>query len=50
VEDFVLLEQWLGERRGGRVHIITPQKGEKSKMIDLARENAAVYCLEIWRR
>jgi len=42
VEDFVLLEQWLGERRGGRVHIITPQKGEKSKMIDLARENAAV--------
>ncbi len=42
VEDFALLEQWLGERRGGRVHIITPQKGEKSKMIDLARENAAV--------
>lgn len=42
VEDHELLEQWLGERRGGRVHIITPQKGEKSKMIDLARENAAV--------
>lgn len=42
VEDFALLERWLGERRGGRVHIITPQKGEKSKMIDLARENAAV--------
>lgn len=42
VEDLGLLEQWLGERRGGRVHIITPQKGEKSKMIDLARENASV--------
>lgn len=42
VEDYELLEQWLGERRGGRVHIITPQKGEKSKMIDLARENASV--------
>lgn len=42
VEDSELLEQWLGERRGGRVHIVTPQKGEKSKMIDLARENAAV--------
>ncbi|MDE6625919.1 MAG: excinuclease ABC subunit UvrC [Lachnospiraceae bacterium] len=42
VEDQELLEQWLGERRGGRVHIITPQKGEKSKMVDLARENAAV--------
>lgn len=42
VEDSELLEQWLGERRGGRVHIVTPQKGEKSKMIDLARENASV--------
>lgn len=42
VEDKELLEQWLGRRRGGRVHIITPQKGEKSKMIDLARENAKV--------
>lgn len=42
VEEQDLLEQWLGERRGGRVHIITPMKGEKSKMIDLARENARV--------
>lgn len=42
VEDKELLEQWLGEHRGGRVHIITPQKGEKSRMIDLARENASV--------
>ncbi len=42
VEDKDLLEQWLGKKRGGRVHIITPMKGEKSKMIDLARENAGV--------
>ena len=42
VEEQELLEEWLGQRRGGRVHIITPQKGEKSKMIDLARENASV--------
>lgn len=42
VEEHALLEEWLGQRRGGRVYIITPQKGEKSKMIDLARENASV--------
>lgn len=42
VEDQELLEEWLSKRRGGRVHIITPQKGEKHKMIDLARENAKV--------
>lgn len=42
VEETELLEEWLGVRRGGRVHIFTPQKGEKHKMIDLARENARV--------
>lgn len=42
VEEPDLLEQWLSGRRGGRVHIIAPQKGEKHKMIELARENAKV--------
>lgn len=42
VEDLQLIEEWLSDRRGGRVHIYTPQKGEKHKMIDLARENAKV--------
>ncbi len=42
VEESELIEEWLSKLRGGRVHIITPQKGEKYKMIDLARENAAV--------
>ncbi|MCR5702017.1 MAG: excinuclease ABC subunit UvrC [Lachnospiraceae bacterium] len=42
VEEQELLEDWLSKLRGGRVHIITPQKGEKHKMIDLARENASV--------
>lgn len=42
VEEHDLIEEWLSKLRGGRIHIITPQKGEKYKMIDLARENAAV--------
>lgn len=42
VEEHELLEEWLSKLRGGRVHIIVPQKGEKHKMIDLARENASV--------
>ena len=42
VNEKELLEEWLTGLRGGRVHIITPQKGEKHKMIDLARENAGV--------
>lgn len=42
LEEQRLLEDWLSKLRGGRVHIITPQKGDKHKMIDLARENASV--------
>ena len=42
VEELELIETWLGTKRGGRVRIVTPQKGEKHRMIDLARENASV--------
>lgn len=39
-DDKELLEEWLSEKRGQRVHIMTPQKGEKYKLIALAKENA----------
>lgn len=35
-----LLEEWLTKRRGHRVHITVPQKGQKEKLVDLARKNA----------
>lgn len=40
VEEQDLLEQWLTERREHRVHIRVPQKGEKEKLVELARKNA----------
>ena len=39
-EDRELLEKALGERRGRRVHILAPQRGEKRDMIDLVEKNA----------
>ena len=39
-EDRELLEQVLGKRRGRRVHILAPQRGEKRDMIDLVEKNA----------
>jgi excinuclease ABC subunit C len=39
-DDRVLLEKALGERRGRRVHILAPQRGEKRDMIDLVEKNA----------
>lgn len=42
VEDKDLLESWLSKKREQRVHILSPQKGEKHKLIELAKENATV--------
>lgn len=35
-----LLEQWLTKKREHRVRIIVPQKGEKEKLVQLAKKNA----------
>jgi excinuclease ABC subunit C len=35
-----LLEQWLGERRGGRVHLRVPLRGSKKQFLELVRKNA----------
>lgn len=34
------LEEWLSERKGRRVRIVTPERGAKREWIELARENA----------
>ena len=40
VEGQEVLEQWLTKKRGHKVHIIVPQKGEKEKLVELAKKNA----------
>ena len=40
VEETELLEEWLGSRRGHRVRITVPKKGEKEKLVELAWKNA----------
>lgn len=42
IEEKELLERWLSQKREQRVHIKTPQKGEKQKLIELAKENAVM--------
>lgn len=40
VDDRELLEEWLTKKREHRVHIRVPKKGEKEKLVELARKNA----------
>ena len=40
IEDGELIEKWLSERRGGRVHLRVPKIGSKEKLVELAAQNA----------
>lgn len=40
LEDAELLTNWLSEKRGDKVKLIAPKKGENERMVELARKNA----------
>ncbi len=40
VEDAPVVEQWLGELRGGRVNLLVPRIGEKRRLVELVASNA----------
>lgn len=42
-EDRAVLEQWLAERRGSKVELRVPQRGDKLKLLEFARQNATEY-------
>lgn len=42
-EDAPLLEQYLTEQAGRRVHIVCPQKGDQAKLVAMCRDNASQY-------
>lgn len=37
-----LIEKWLSEKKGGKVSIIVPKKGQKERLVELAHKNAAM--------
>ncbi len=41
LEDAGTLSVWLGERRGHKVEVMVPQRGEKRRLVELAGRNAA---------
>jgi excinuclease ABC subunit C len=40
VEGRELIERWLTEKRRGKVEIVTPQRGEKKRLVEMAVTNA----------
>lgn len=42
IEDTLVLEEWLSQKRGKKVQIKVPKKGTKEKMVELAARNAQI--------
>ncbi len=40
IEEEDIICRWLSERRGGKVRILVPKKGQKERLVELARKNA----------
>ena len=42
IEDHEVVEEWLSKKRGQKVHLHVPKKGTKEKLVEMAKENAAI--------
>ena len=42
IEEKLLLEEWLSDLRGNKVHIKVPQKGVKFRLVKMAEKNAEI--------
>ena len=43
IEDSFILSEWLSSKKGQKVTIRVPQKGEKKSLIEMVRKNAIAY-------
>ncbi len=46
IEDGTLIEEWLSGRKGQKVHIQVPKKGQKEKLVELAKKNADMVLMQ----
>lgn len=42
IEDQQLVEEWLSSRRGSRVYLKVPKRGQRSRLVQMAHENAEI--------
>ncbi len=49
-EDEKLIQQWLTQRRGDRVELQVPQKGEKLRLVEMAEANARLLLQELLKQ
>lgn len=50
IEDMEVIEQWLSARKGQKVRIVVPKKGEKERLVELAQKNASMVLRQDFER
>ncbi|KKM10520.1 excinuclease ABC subunit C [Clostridiales bacterium PH28_bin88] len=45
-EDREVIEEWLGQKRGGRVRLRVPRRGDKLKLVEMVHKNALMVLQE----
>ena len=40
IDEINIIERWLSDKKGGRVKLVVPQRGEKHKLIEMVSKNA----------
>ena len=50
IDEVDLLQEWLSEKRGGKVYIKVPKKGDKHHLIEMVSQNAQVALEQFKRR
>ena len=40
IDEINIIERWLSDKKGGRVKLVVPQRGEKQKLIEMVGRNA----------
>lgn len=46
LEDEEIIGRWLSSRKGQKVHIVVPKKGEKERLVELAYKNAKMVLIQ----
>ncbi len=50
VDDEQVIRKWLAQKRGGRVELLFPQKGEKARLVEMAETNARLLLNELLKQ
>lgn len=50
IDDMEVIEQWLSTRKGQKVRLVVPKKGEKERLVELAQKNASMVLRQDFER